>query len=311
MTTHSFSPTIYLGPDSTDALATEIVNAGASVVTTTDADAIVWTGSPGDFPDSLPNSVRWVQLPSAGVESWFESGRLNAASGITWTSAAGAYSSSVAEHALGLLISATRNFPEQFAATTWDQAGFGQRSRSLGGATVAIVGCGGIGRALIPMLTAVGARVIAVNRSGNRVEGAASTLGADRLGEVWSQADHVVLGAPATSHTRYLVGRAELEAMKPSAWLINIARGSLVDTDALVDALKNELIGGAALDVTDPEPLPNGHPLWSLPNAIITPHVANPPSSLAPAFARHVGANVRRFVEGASLHATIDLDAGY
>lgn len=308
--------TVHLGPTQPPHLRDEIERAGGVVVDTLSADAppadaIVWTGSPDEFPSTIPDSVRWVQLPSAGVESWFASGRLTGDRSRVWTSAAGAYSSSVAEHALGLLIAATRHFPAQFAATSWDQAGFGAASRSLRGATVAIVGCGGIGRALIPMLSSVGAHTLAVTRSGTPVDGAARTVGVDGLAEVWPVADHVVLGAPATSDTHYLVGAPELEAMKSDAWLINIARGSLVDTDALVAALRHGEIAGAALDVTEPEPLPDGHPLWSLPNAIITPHVANPPSSLQPAFAHHVGDNVRRFIAGSELKAVIDFDAGY
>ncbi|WP_072803262.1 D-isomer specific 2-hydroxyacid dehydrogenase family protein [Rhodococcoides yunnanense] len=308
---HIHRPEIHLGPTQPPHLVDAIERAGATVVDSPKADAIVWTGSPDQFPATVPDSVRWVQLPSAGVESWFASGTLVGGGSRVWTSAAGAYSSSVAEHALGLLIAATRHFPAQFAAESWDQAGFGAISRSLRGATVAIVGCGGIGRALIPMLTSVGADTLAVTRSGKPVDGAIETVGADNLAEVWPRADHIVLGAPATSDTRYLVGRPELEAMKSDAWLINIARGSLIDTEALVAALRDGEIAGAALDVTEPEPLPDGHPLWTLPNAIITPHVANPPSSLTPAFAFHVGENVRRFVAGDELNAVIDLDAGY
>ncbi|MBF6481995.1 NAD(P)-dependent oxidoreductase, partial [Nocardia cyriacigeorgica] len=186
----------------------------------------------------------------------------------------------------------------------------------LRGATVAIVGAGGIGRALIPMLTPLGARIIAVNRSGRPVTGPGipedmETVPAGELAGVWSRTDHVVIAAPATAETRHLVGAKELAQLRPASWVINVARGSLVDTDALVEALRTGTIGGAGLDVTDPEPLPDGHPLWSLPNAIVTPHDSNPPQLRMAAFAEHVRANVIRFADGQPLLAPIEPDRGY
>ena len=107
------------------------------------------------------------------------------------------------------------------------------------------------------------------------------------------------------------MGADELAAMQPHAWIVNIARGSLIDTDALVDALAREAIGGAALDVTDPEPLPDGHPLWREPRALITPHVANPPSTMDRDLAKRVKENVRRFAAGEELLAPVSPDRGY
>jgi phosphoglycerate dehydrogenase-like enzyme len=183
--------------------------------------------------------------------------------------------------------------------------------RSLEGASVLIVGAGGIGRALIGLLEPFGAEVIAVTRRGHDVRGAARTLAADRLDEVWGEARHVVIAAPATDGTRHLVGARELAAMREDAWLINVARGSLVDTDALVDALRSGSIAGAALDVTDPEPLPGDHPLWTLPNVLITPHVATPPEAERRHFAARVRENVRRLAAGEDLEGLIDPEGGY
>jgi phosphoglycerate dehydrogenase-like enzyme len=181
--------------------------------------------------------------------------------------------------------------------------------RALEGATVAIVGAGGIGRALISLLAPFGAEAIAVTRRGRPVTGAARTLPADRLAEAWPAADYVVVAAPATDGTRHLVGASELAAMREDAWLVNVARGSLVDTEALVRALRERAIGGAALDVTDPEPLPDGHPLWEL--ALITPHVATPPDAEARHFARRVAENVRRLAAREPLEGEIDPEGGY
>jgi D-3-phosphoglycerate dehydrogenase len=107
------------------------------------------------------------------------------------------------------------------------------------------------------------------------------------------------------------VGAEELAAMRAHAWIVNIARGSLIDTGALVEALRERRIGGAALDVTDPEPLPDGHPLWTLPNAVITPHIANPQAALTRQLARRVRENVERLASGEALIAQVDAERGY
>jgi phosphoglycerate dehydrogenase-like enzyme len=239
-----------------------------------------------------------VQLPSAGVESWL--GRVDRER--VWTSAAGAYGLPVAEHALALMLAGARRLPDCARAETWTEP----PARPLDGSTVAIVGAGGIGRALIGLLEPLDVKVLAVTRRGRD-----GTLPASRLPEVLPVAHHVVIAAPATADTRHIIGAAELEAMRDDAWLVNVARGALVDTDALVAALAAGSIAGAALDVTDPEPLPDGHPLWSEPRALITPHIANPWATLRRYLAQHVGENVARFARGEELLAGIDPDAGY
>jgi D-3-phosphoglycerate dehydrogenase len=133
----------------------------------------------------------------------------------------------------------------------------------------------------------------------------------DELPKVLSAADAVVLALPLTEATRGLIGAEQLAAMRPDAWLVNVGRGELVDTTALVEALSGGSIGGAALDVTDPEPLPEGHPLWALPNVILTPHVgATPPMSAGP-FSHLLGENLRRWRAGEPLLGLVDADAGY
>ncbi|MFM1725145.1 D-isomer specific 2-hydroxyacid dehydrogenase family protein [Rhodococcus sp. PAM 2766] len=313
MTSSHAQPTrIALGPEVDDLLADAVVRGGGQVVDLADAEALVWAGDdPARFPAELPESIRWVQLHSAGVEHWFDAGVIRRHPDLLWTSAAGAFSATVAEHAFTLLLAGVRALPEHLAATTWRQREFFAKVGTLRGARVAIIGAGGIGRAMIPMLTAVGAVVIAVNRSGRPVPGADEVVTADRVDEVFGRVDHVVVAAPATADTRHLVGAPQLAKLGPRSWVINVARGPLVDTDAVVDALRDKQIGGVGLDVTDPEPLPDGHPLWTLPNAIVTPHDSNPPSVRAGAFADHVGENVRRFVAGEDLVARIDPEAGY
>ncbi|MFC4605712.1 D-isomer specific 2-hydroxyacid dehydrogenase family protein [Rhodococcus kronopolitis] len=303
------APRIHLGPDENPLLAEGIRRGGGVLVPLAEAEAVVWAQGPETFPDTIPDAIRWVQLPFAGIEPWLAAGVVDSAR--TWTSAAGAYSGSVAEHSIMMLLAGVRSLREQLAATSWRKDEFDPRVGTVRGSTVAIVGCGGIGRALIPYLAASGARVLAVTRSGTPVPGADETLPADRLDEVWARADHFVVAAPATAATHNLIGRPELARMSRSSWIVNVARGTLIDTDALVDALRAGTIGGAALDVTDPEPLPDGHPLWTLPNALITPHVANPATGLPRALADHVAGNVARFAAGEQLAGVIDPVAGY
>ena len=293
------APLVHVAPEPDPAIEEAVTAAGGRVGPLADADALVWLDfHPTSFPAALPDTVRWVQLPSAGVEAWLD--RIDGDR--LWTSAAGAYARPVAEHALALMLAGTRRLADCARATRWSAPPV----RPLDGSTVAIVGAGGIGRALIALLEPLDVEVLALTRRGRD-----GTLPADRLPQVLPVAHHVVIAAPATPSTRHLIGAGELEAMRADAWLTNIARGSLVDTDALVDALARGAIGGAALDVTDPEPLPDGHPLWHEPRALITPHVANPPSTMRRYLARHVQENVARFVRGDELLAVIDPDAGY
>jgi phosphoglycerate dehydrogenase-like enzyme len=307
-------PLVYVGPDRdhfgpehADDFPEAVERGGGRVVDASEeAEAIVWLGSEiHRLPDLLDPDVRWVQLPSAGVEPWTENGLLDTER--VFTSAAGAYAGTVAEHALALMLAGARRLHECARATRWE-VGWG---RPLAGSTVVILGTGGIGRALIQLLEPFDVRILAVTRSGRDVNGATESYAADEVDELWTRGDFFVVAAPATGATEHMIGASQLAAMKSDAWVINVARGSLVDTDALVEALATRSIGGAALDVTDPEPLPEGHPLWSEPHALITPHTANPPDALASALAERIEENVARFKAGESLIGVVDVEAGY
>lgn len=297
---------IYLGPQQPAPLEEAVVRAGGTLTAAADAEAIVWYGGkPAELPAVLAPDIRWVQLPSAGVEPWLAAGVLPENAVVT--SAAGAYAATVAEHTLALLLAGARRLHELARARTWTTP----NPSTLRGATVMVVGAGGIGSDLIHLLSPLGARVVAVTRSGRDVEGAAVSVAADRMPDLLSEADHVVVTAPATAETEHLIGADELERMKPTAWLVNVSRGSLVDTEALLAALQEERIAGAALDVTDPEPLPDGHPLWAEPNVLITPHTANPKHLLLPRLAERVAENIRRFLAGEELIGVVDRARGY
>jgi phosphoglycerate dehydrogenase-like enzyme len=306
---HSMAPVVHIiAPEESPRLRDAVEAGGGELGPLEHADAaVVFHTSPDDLPD-LPESVRWVQLPSAGVEHWFSAGAIDGDR--RWTSAGGVYARPVAEHCLALMMAGDREFGKFSQARSWDSDGR-NRTRVLEGLTVAIVGAGGIGRALIEMLQPFRVEILAVTRRGREVEGADRSFSADQLGDVWPLAHHVVIAAPATNGTRHLVGASELAAMRADAWITNVARGSLIDTDALVQAVRDGAILGAGLDVTDPEPLPDGHPLWDFDNVIITPHLANPASVEEPLLAERVEENVRRFAAGEDLIAPIDPEAGY
>ena len=161
------------------------------------------------------------------------------------------------------------------------------------------------------MLTNLGVRVLAANRSGAPCPGVEITVTADRLPELVPEADFIVLAAALTVETRHMFDRQMLARMRPTAWLVNVARGGLIDTTALVEALGQRSIGGAALDVTDPEPLPADHPLWSFEDAIITPHVANTLDMSLPELRALVRRNIRHFARGESLEGLVDPALGY
>ncbi|SDU81210.1 Phosphoglycerate dehydrogenase [Microlunatus sagamiharensis] len=301
------NPGVHVGPDPDQRLEDAVRAGGGRVVGADEADAIVFH-SDADDPDEsaalVTDRTRWVQLPHAGIERWTAAGLITDEP--VWTSAAGAYGPQVAEHALALLLAGARRLQAAARAQTWDR----QPGRVVAGSTVALVGFGGIGRCLLPMLEPLGCRVLAVTDSGP-VEGVERTVGRDAYREVLPEADFVVLLAALTPQTRGMIGAAELDPMRDDAWLVNVGRGGLVDTDALVEALREERIGGAALDVTDPEPLPDGHPLWTLPNALITPHVANPQEAHDAALAERLRENVRRFAAGEELLGVIDPEQGF
>ena len=299
---------VYLGPKGNAHIEQAIIRAGGRLAEFDEAEVAVWTSTDPQTWLQLGENrehVQWVQLLSAGVETWFEADAFD--HDRAWTSAAGAYAYTVAEHALGLLLGVRRRFPESARVQRWESLD----GETVRGSTTVIVGCGSIGQALIPMLASVGSDVIAVTRSGREVEGAVESHDPSTLAEIWPRVDAVVLAAPATDHTRHVIDSRVLKLLPDDAVLINVARGSLVDTEALVDALTAGTIGGAGIDVTDPEPLPDGHPLWTMPNVLITPHVANPPRTLHVRLADRIEENVRRYIADEPLLGRVDLEERY
>ncbi|HTX26184.1 MAG TPA: D-isomer specific 2-hydroxyacid dehydrogenase family protein [Streptosporangiaceae bacterium] len=299
---------IAVGPRPADWAAAAIRRGGGEPVTLDQEPVgLVWTdgGATEALREALSPQITWVQLPQAGVERVFGAGVIDHER--RWTSAKGAYADPVAEHALALVLAGLRLLKVRAQARSWGEPA----GASLFGQPVTVVGGGGIATVLLRLLEPFGNPVTVVRRQAVPFPGAARTLGPGRLAEALAGARAVVLAPALTPQTRGMIGAAELAAMEPYAWLINVGRGGLVDTGALVHALRAGQIGGAGLDVTDPEPLPDGHPLWDLPNCLITPHTADTEEMTRPLLAVRIAENVRRLTAGQELIGQVDPDLGY
>ncbi|MFV0309056.1 MAG: D-isomer specific 2-hydroxyacid dehydrogenase family protein [Desertimonas sp.] len=272
-----------------------------------DAEAIIWVDP--RHPDGLGETLtaapaaRWVQLPFAGIENFahlLDEDR-------TWTCGKGVYAEPVAEMALTLALAGMRGLGTYARAREWGPP----QGRNLLGARVTILGGGGITESLVRLLGPFDCHITVVRRNVSHLDGVDDVLEADRYADALPGADLVVLALALTSETEGIIAADELSLMEDHAWLVNVARGRHVVTDDLVTALRDGVIGGAGLDVTDPEPLPADHPLWSLPNCIITPHVGNTPEMAVPLLAERITANVRRFAHDEQLIGLVDVDSGY
>ena len=302
---------IAIAPSETPAWVRDAVAAGGAetVEPGPGAEGLVWS-SPHDVDglratlDSAPD-VRWVQLPWAGVEAFAAAGVFD--DGRQWTCGKGVYAPEVAEHALALALAGLRDLPTRIGATSWGR----HSGLSLFDRRVTVLGGGGITESLVRLLQPFRCDITVVRRSGAPTAGVARTVTPDALHDVLPGADLVVLALALTPETVGVIGAAELAAMEEHAWLVNVARGRHVVTDDLVEALRNEGIGGAGLDVTDPEPLPDGHPLWDETRCIITPHTANTPEMARGPLSRRITENVRRFIAGDPLIGPVDPTAGY
>ncbi|MBI3662067.1 MAG: D-2-hydroxyacid dehydrogenase [Acidobacteria bacterium] len=260
--------------------------------------------------------LKWIHSTAAGVgQLMYPEVR---ASSVVLTNASGVHSVPMAEHILGMLIALARRFPSAFRHqmnSHWGQQEIWNdqlRPRELQGQTLLFVGFGAIGREVAKRVRPLGMKIWAVTRSGQGDPALADRyLPAAQLEEVLHQADYVILAAPETPETHHLMNAQRLAAMKPTAFLINVARGTLIDEAALIDTLRRRSIAGAALDVTQREPLPSDSPLWSLDNCFITPHISAVSEFL---WDRQTGLlleNLARWFGGRELINRVDLARGY
>ena len=275
--------------------------------------ALIWTdySRPAALAELLDQNpqLEWVQLPFAGVDAFAQVLRHEPllSRGGRFTSAKGSYREPVAEHALMLCMALGRIIPERVRAKSWGK----KFAVSLYDADIVVVGGGGITEELLKLLEPFRAKVTVVRKRVAPLLGAVAVVGFDQLDAVLPQADFVVLAAALTPETTGLFDARRLGLMKPTSYLVNVARGPMVVTGDLIEALDGGVIAGAALDVTDPEPLPEGHPLWNARNIIITPHTADTNEMVLRMFSVRVAENVRAYRGEGDWVGTVDPELGY
>lgn len=248
--------------------------------------------------------LRWFHSLAAGVERVVP--ELGTHPDLVLTNNSGAYDLPIAEHVIATIFAAAKRLPASFAAQgkhAWHED---PRSSDVRGSTLVILGLGSIGGELAGLARSLGMRVIGVRRSGG--DGAVTP---DRLADVAAEADYLAVCAPLTESTRGLVDAAVLARMKPTAWVINISRGAIIDEEALLSALRERRIGGAALDAWWTEPLPKDSEWWDLPTVIVTPHTSFSSPSVRDRSLALIRENLRRFKAGEPLLNRVDPRLGY
>lgn len=306
----------FMGPETWQPTVDDLSAAGHERVENL-ADAEVYvntTPSPRRIPE-MPDNIGWVQHCFTGVNQLIDAGLITP-EGLPWCNSAGAFAKPVAECALGLLLSQAHQHKAFAQAGTWSVAKELDEAQEWiydqqGPKKVAILGAGGIGKQLIALLKPFGVHITAVNRSGRPVEGADEVVAMADAAHVWGEADVIFCILPATQETEGLIDAGKFRAMKSSALFINVGRGSTVVTDDLVDALREGEIAGAGLEVVDPEPLPDDHPLLSLPNCTMTPHIGATKHVAQYHMGDIFNANAAAWEKDEPMPTQVDPEAGY
>jgi phosphoglycerate dehydrogenase-like enzyme len=255
--------------------------------------------------------LKWMQATSAGVDRHL--GTEIWRSKVILTGVSGIHATAIGEYVLGMMLMIVKDAPAAFKmkqTREWHR----YPTRTLRGKTLGIIGLGHIGREVARLAKAFGIKVIATRRSAKEAGKAANVdllLPASRMQELLAGSDFVVLTLPLTPETRHIIGEAELRAMKPSAYIMNIGRGGLIDEEALIKALDEKRIAGAGLDVTAAEPLPKESRLWDYDNVILTPHNSGGMEDYMVRATELFCDNLRRYLEGRRLRNVIDRKKGY
>jgi phosphoglycerate dehydrogenase-like enzyme len=262
--------------------------------------------------DEMPR-LRWIQAGGAGVNS-YDLGAI-AGRGIVLTNASGVAAPNIAEHIMGMMLALARRLPilvRSQVTHQWRDHATHREVRELLGATLLIVGVGDIGRELAQRAGAFGMEIIGVRRRGSlEIPGFAQLVSRDELPRVVGGADHIAITLPETTETRGMFDAELIAKIKPGAILYNVGRGPVVDTPALIAALESGHLGGAGLDVTDPEPLPDDSPLWDMENVLITSHTSGSTPRYWQRLLPLVTDNIRRIQAGEKLQNVVDPEAGY
>jgi phosphoglycerate dehydrogenase-like enzyme len=269
-------------------------------------------------PDQLAAAKRlkWIHSPAAAIHQLMYPELIN--SSVVITNSTGVHGPVVAEHAIAVLLALAKRLPQAMqyqAKRIWAQETLWQarpRPREVAGATAVVIGMGGIGREFAARARGLGLKVLAVRENPAKGRGPADAVfGPEKIDEALSQADYVLLCTPVTRATTRIINQARLAKMKPDAYLINVARGTLIDEAALLAALKERRVAGAALDVFEEEPLPADSEFWSLDNVLITPHTAAVTEQLWDRHYDLIVENLRRFLDGQPLLNQVDKQRGY
>jgi phosphoglycerate dehydrogenase-like enzyme len=285
--------------------------AGEVVVATDDpraADAeilLAFDRTPDAVRDAVTPNVRWIHVGTAGIDGF----PLELVGERQLTCARGATAAPIAEWTMAMVLAHAKRLPASWVDEAPERWGYVELD-SVAGATLGLLGVGAIGTEVARRALAFDMEVVGFRRRPLPAPLDGMTMAAT-LTEVLERADHVVVAAPATAATHHLLGAPEFAQMKPTAHLVNIARGTLVDQDALLAALDAEQLAGASLDVTDPEPLPAGHALYAHPKVRLSPHISWSGSQVGGSSISVFTENVRRYRAGEDLHGLVDVDAGY
>jgi phosphoglycerate dehydrogenase-like enzyme len=273
------------------------------------ADAIIGKPSPQELASA--RRLRWIQVTSGGVDTMLTPELVN--SDIILTTTSGSYAGPIAETAIAFMMALTRGVGFAAANRKWD--GFAVNQVELRGLTMGIIGLGGIGREVARRGKALDMHVIAVDAEpmfSERYRVADEIWLVDtHLDELLKRADVLISCAPLTKRTTGMIGAREFGLMKDGSYIVNVTRGKIFNTDAMLAALKSKKLAGAGLDVTDPEPLPNDHPLWQQPNVFITPHKAGGSQYTGKREAGIFVENMKRYVSGLPMLNVIDKQKGY
>lgn len=303
--------TFYPSPDGWDQAVATMKDAGHEYVDDLEqADAMFYWGAPDEFPE-LPDSLGFVQLHLAGMDGLRVAGKLDPE--VRWANAAGVYADTVAESAIAMILAVLHKFPAVLQSKSWGlQDYLMQHTQWLhDNKTLTIFGAGGIAKKVFSFLSGFPLHTIAVNHSGREVEEADETVTVAEFDEVLPRTDILVLLAPLTDDTKHIINAHVFEQLPNDAIMVNVGRGPLVHTPDLVTALETGQIRGAALDVTDPEPLPDGHVLWNMDNVLITPHVANTTERIKALAGDMFAANAAAFEAGERMPTEADPKRGY
>ena len=269
---------------------------------------------------TLAPRLRWLQFPGAGVDSLATTGLLDANSDVLVTTAAGVHAETISEYVFCSMLMFNRNWPQMVRlqdehvwarSATWYHLG----GRELAGQTLGIIGLGNIGRRIAQLGRAFGMRVLGTRRSihysGDQEPDVDQSFPPEQLHELLRLSDYLVISVPLTRETVKLIGETELRIMRPNTYLVNIARGQVIDEQALIRALREGWIAGAGLDVTEEEPLPSESPLYSMPNVILTPHISGNSAHYDTRLAALFADNLKRYRTGQQLQNRYEPSRGY